>query len=60
MINVRKGDKRKQLMIAIDDLVPEDHLVRKIEKEKIHKRKFIYDLVKDKYSLKDQALIQWC
>lgn len=35
-------------MISIDDLVPEDHLVRKIEE--VIDFSFIYDLVKDYYS----------
>jgi len=35
-------------IVSLDDLVPEDHLVRKIEKAIDFS--FIYDLVKDRYS----------
>lgn len=42
-------EKRNQIqMFCIEDLVPEDHLLRKIEKA--IDWSFIYDLVKDKYS----------
>jgi transposase len=36
-------------MVALDQLVPEDHLVRKVEQAIDFE--FIYDLVKDKYCL---------
>lgn len=51
MLTIRKEHKRNQyeMMITIDDLVPEDHLVRKIDK--VIDFSFIYDLVIDKYSL---------
>lgn len=42
-------DKKTQIqMISLDQLVPEDHLLRKIEK--YIDFSFIYDLVEDKYS----------
>ena len=37
------------MMISIDDLVPQDHLVRKMDK--VIDFNFIYDLVEDKYCL---------
>ncbi|MDQ7193838.1 transposase, partial [Staphylococcus felis] len=36
-------------MIAISQLVPDDHLLRKVEK--VLDLNFLYDLVKDKYCL---------
>ncbi|NUU98986.1 transposase [Marinitoga sp. 1154] len=49
MITKRKRDARRQIeMVAIEDLVPEDHLVRKIEAA--INFDFIYKLVEDKYS----------
>ena len=47
---ITKGTKeRKQMqVVCIDDLVPKDHLLRKIE-EAID-WSFIYDIVKDRYS----------
>ena len=42
-------DKKKQIqMISIDELVPQDHLLRKIDK--YIDFDFIYDLVEDRYS----------
>ena len=44
MLSKRKTDSRKQLeVVALDDLVPEDHLVRKIDAAIDFD--FIYDLV---------------
>lgn len=49
MLSKQKEDNRKQIqMVSIDELVPEDHLVRKIEAA--INFDFIYDLVKDLYS----------
>ena len=46
---ISNKEKRNQIqMFCIEDLVPEDHLLRKIEKA--IDWSFIYDLVKDKYS----------
>lgn len=43
-------DGRNQIeVVALDQLVPEDHLVRKMEQAIDFE--FIYDLVKDKYCL---------
>ncbi|MBZ4656240.1 MAG: hypothetical protein PWP18_1270, partial [Thermoanaerobacter sp.] len=45
----KKDDAKQQIeFVSIDQLVPQDHLLRKIEK--VIKFDFIYDLVKDKYS----------
>ena len=42
-------DKKKQIqMVSIDELVPQDHLLRKIDK--YIDFDFIYDLVEDRYS----------
>ena len=42
-------DKKKQIqMISIDELVPQDHLLRKIDQ--YIDFNFIYDLVEDRYS----------
>jgi transposase len=50
MLSKHLEDGRNQIeMVALDQLVPEDHLVRKIEQAIDFE--FIYDLVKDKYSL---------
>lgn len=50
MLSINSEDKRVQVeMYSIDQLVPEDHLVRKIEAAIDFD--FIYDMVKDKYSL---------
>lgn len=50
MLSKHLEDGRNQIeMVALDQLVPEDHLVRKIEQAIDFD--FIYDLVKDKYSL---------
>jgi transposase len=49
MLSKRLDDNRNQIeMFALDQLVPEDHLVRKIESA--INFDFIYDLVQDKYS----------
>lgn len=48
MLNKKAEDNRKQLScLCIDDLVPNDHILRDIEKSIDFS--FIYDLVKDKY-----------
>ncbi len=48
MINEEKEKNRKQMQIVcIDDLVPQDHLLRIIDKA--IDWSFIYDLVRDKY-----------
>lgn len=45
----KKQDARHQIeFVSIDQLVPKDHLLRKIER--VIDFSFIYDLVKDKYS----------
>ena len=45
----KNSDKKGQIqMISLDQLVPEDHLLRKIDKYVDFS--FIYDLVEDKYS----------
>lgn len=50
MLSKHLEDGRNQIeMISLDQLVPEDHLVRKIEQ--VIDFDFNYDLVKDKYSL---------
>lgn len=50
MLTKRFDDGRNQIEVfAVDQLVPEDHLVRKIEQA--INFDFIYDLVKDMYSL---------
>lgn len=50
MLNEDKTRAREQLnMVCIDDLVPEDHLLRLIDKA--INFDFIYDLVRDKYSV---------
>ena len=44
----KKSDKRGQVqIISVDSLVPEKHLLRKIDK--VMDFSFIYSLVKDKY-----------
>ena len=49
MLNEKSEDNRKQISFCcMDDLVPKDHILRKIEKAIDFS--FIYDLVKDKYS----------
>lgn len=49
MLHQEMEDGRYQIaVVALDELVPQDHLVRKIEK--IIDFSFIYDLVKDLYS----------
>lgn len=49
MLNREKKPLVQIQMISIEDLVPQDHLLRKIEK--IIDWSFIYELVEDKYSL---------
>jgi transposase len=50
MLNKQNAEGRFQIsVVSLDDLVPKDHLVRKIEKAIDFT--FIYDLVKDRYSL---------
>jgi transposase len=49
MLSKRTTDARQQLeIVAIDDLVPQDHLVRKLDQAIDFD--FIYDLVADRYS----------
>ncbi|MCI1956348.1 MAG: transposase, partial [Oscillospiraceae bacterium] len=49
MLNQKGEDSREQIgFYCMEDLVPQDHLLRKIEKA--INFSFIYDLVKDKYS----------
>lgn len=49
MLNEKSEDNRKQISFCcMEDLVPKDHTLRKIEKAIDFS--FIYDLVKDKYS----------
>lgn len=49
MLHQEMEDGRYQIaVVALDELVPQDHLVRKIEK--VIDFSFIYDLVKDLYS----------
>ncbi|WP_040305943.1 transposase, partial [Caloramator australicus] len=51
MLTINKDKTRREQVefISVDQLVPEDHLVRKIEK--VINFDFIYDLVKDMYCL---------
>ena len=45
----QEARKREQIQVfCVDDLVPQDHLLRKIEKS--IDWDFIYELVEDKYS----------
>ena len=54
MLTEQNEKVRKQLQIvSIDDLVPEDHLLRIIDKA--IDWSFIYDLVKEKYSNRRQS-----
>ncbi|MEH7724567.1 transposase, partial [Bacillus altitudinis] len=49
MLSKREEERRNQLeVVALDELVPEDHLVRKIDQAIDFD--FVYDLVKDHYS----------
>lgn len=48
--NTSEDKKTQMQIISIDELVPEDHLLRKIDK--YIDFTFIYDLVEDKYSTK--------
>ena len=49
MLSKSNGTNRDQLeMVSLDEMVPEDHLVRKLEKAIDFS--FIYDLVEDLYS----------
>ncbi len=46
MLSKREEERRNQLeVVALDELVPEDHLVRKIDQAIDFD--FVYDLVKD-------------
>jgi len=47
MISKDNGNKGQLQVISIDQLVPEDHLLRQIDKYVDFN--FIYDLVEDKY-----------
>ncbi|MFL8939364.1 transposase, partial [Rossellomorea oryzaecorticis] len=50
MLSKHTKEGRNQIeMVALDELVPEDHLVRKVEQAIDFE--FIYDLVEDKYCL---------
>ena len=50
MLNKQQAEGRYQIsVVSLDDFVPQDHLVRKIENAIDFS--FIYDLVKDRYSL---------
>ena len=50
MLTQRAKEKRKQIsMISLEDLVPEDHLVRKLDKALDFG--FVYDELKDSYCL---------
>ncbi|WP_044565667.1 transposase, partial [Anaerococcus provencensis] len=50
MLNKNDKDKQKQVqLVALEDLVPENHLLRKIDK--YIDFDFIYDLVEGKYCL---------
>ena len=49
MLHEEPTKKREQIsMVCIDELVPQNHLLRKIDR--IIDWSFIYDLVKEKYS----------
>lgn len=49
MLHEERAKKREQLsMVCIDELVPQHHLLRKVDQ--VIDWSFIYDLVKDKYS----------
>ncbi len=48
MLNTQEKKTSQLQVICIDDLVPKNHLLRRIEK--VIDWSFIYDLVKDKYS----------
>lgn len=49
MLNKSSNNREQLEMIAISQLVPDDHLLRKVEK--VLDLNFLYDLVKDKYCL---------
>ncbi len=49
MLNKSSNNREQLEMIAISQLVPDDHLLRKVEK--VLDLNFVYDLVKDKYCL---------
>lgn len=52
MLSKREEERRNQLeVVALDELVPEDHLVRKIDQAIDFD--FVYNLVKDHYSFKN-------
>ncbi|MEC0970754.1 IS5/IS1182 family transposase, partial [Bacillus altitudinis] len=49
MLSKREEERRNQLeVVALDELVPEDHLVRKIDQAIDYY--FVYYIVKDHYS----------
>ncbi len=49
MMSKKEDQSREQvIMISLEDLVPENHLVRALDKAIDYS--FIYDLVKDRYS----------
>ena len=49
MLHEEPTKKREQIsLVCIDELVPQNHLLRKIER--VIDWSFIYDLVKEKYS----------
>ncbi|WP_141022664.1 transposase, partial [Salmonella enterica] len=49
MLNKSSNNREQLEMISISQLVPDDHLLRKVEK--VLDLNFVYDLVKDKYCL---------
>ena len=50
MLSKQEKEKRQEAMVLImDDIIPEDHLLKQIDKYVDFD--FIYDLVKDKYCL---------
>lgn len=49
MLNKSFNNREQLEMISISQLVPDDHLLRKVEK--VLDLNFVYDLVKDKYCL---------
>lgn len=53
MMTITKEIQNEMLVMTMEDLVPKDHLLRKIDK--IIGFDFIYELVKDKYCLNNGA-----
>ncbi|PNZ42251.1 transposase, partial [Staphylococcus simulans] len=49
MLNKSSNNREQLEMISISQLVPDDHLLRKVEK--VLDLNFVYDLVKNKYCL---------